>query len=80
MIQSIAGGLPAADPEQLVAYITVLTQFSKFAPDAFETKSDVIMAFLVKEVIMQSIPPDPARNFFIHVCTYLTMLLGCNGR
>ena len=59
--QSIADRLPEADPEQLVAHITVLAQLAKMAPDAFESKSDVIMAFLLKEVLMTPSPPDPVR-------------------
>lgn len=38
-------------PEKLVAHIAVLAQLSLRAPDAFEQKSDVIMEFLVKEVL-----------------------------
>lgn len=59
--QSIADRLSEADPEQLVAHITVLAQLAKMAPDAFETKSDVIMAFLLKEVLMTPSLPDPVR-------------------
>ncbi|KAF7975521.1 hypothetical protein HWV62_9337 [Athelia sp. TMB] len=59
VVETISGQLSDADPEQLVAHITVLAQLSRFAPDAFETKSEVIMALLVKEIIMQPSPPDP---------------------
>jgi sister chromatid cohesion protein PDS5 len=57
-LQSICAGLPQADPELLVAHIIVLAQIAKFAPDAFEHNSDVIMAFLVKQVLMEPITPD----------------------
>ena len=59
--QSIADSLSEANAEQLVAHITVLAQFAKMAPDAFESKSDVIMAFLLKEVLMAPSTPDPVR-------------------
>jgi sister-chromatid-cohesion protein PDS5 len=59
--QSIADRLSDANPEHLVAHITVLAQFARLAPDAFESKSDVIMAFLLKEVLMTPNPPDPVR-------------------
>lgn len=62
MSQTISERLPDANPEQLVAHITVLAQLSRFAPDAFETRSEVIMAFLVKDIVMQPSPPDQVGN------------------
>ncbi|KZP25702.1 ARM repeat-containing protein [Athelia psychrophila] len=58
VVETISERLPDANPEQLVAHITVLAQLSRFAPDAFETRSEVIMAFLVKDIVMQPSPPD----------------------
>jgi sister chromatid cohesion protein PDS5 len=53
-----------------VAHITALAQLAKMAPDAFESKSDVIMAFLLKEVLMTSSIPDPVRG--------LSSVIGCS--
>ncbi|KAH9928578.1 armadillo-type protein [Amylocystis lapponica] len=52
IVDAIAEGLPDADPELLVAHITVLQQLALRAPDAFERKSDVITTFLVKDLLM----------------------------
>ena len=35
-----------------LAHISVLAEFAKLAPDAFEHKSDIIMTFLLKRVLM----------------------------
>ena len=43
------------DLDKLVAHIAVLAQLSLCAPEAFEQKSDVIMAYLVKQVL-RSVP------------------------
>ena len=45
------------DPDKLVAHVAVLAQLSLRAPDAFEQKSDVIMAYLVKQVL-RSVPDE----------------------
>ena len=45
----------------MVAHIAALAQLAKLAPDAFENKSDVIMAFLLKEVLMTHGTHDPVR-------------------
>ena len=44
------------ESDKLVAHIAVLAQLSLQAPDAFEQKSDVIMAYLVKQVLRSA--PD----------------------
>ncbi len=54
--QSLADSLEDAPPNLLVAHISALAQFSLFAPDAFEAKSDVITEFLVKHLLMQPSP------------------------
>jgi sister chromatid cohesion protein PDS5 len=72
--------LTDADPEQLVAHITVLAQFAKMAPDAFESQSDVIMAFLLKEVLMTPSPPDPVRGCVIGCPPFDLMIpAGCDA-
>jgi sister-chromatid-cohesion protein PDS5 len=60
--QSIAGKLSTAQPDLLVAHTAVLAQFARLAPDSFERKSDVLMAFLIKKLLMVPGPPDPVRS------------------
>ncbi|KAF8907524.1 armadillo-type protein [Mucidula mucida] len=55
-VESLADSLEDAPPNFLVAHISALAQFSLFAPDAFEAKSDVITEFLVKHLLMQPSP------------------------
>ncbi|KAI0777199.1 hypothetical protein BD413DRAFT_514292 [Trametes elegans] len=57
VVESIADALEGVDPETLVAHIAVLAQLALRAPDAFEQKSDVVTAFLVKQVL-KSTPAD----------------------
>ncbi|KAI0634818.1 armadillo-type protein [Trametes polyzona] len=57
VVESIADSLDEVEPEQLVAHIAVLAQLALRAPDAFEQKSDVVTAFLVKQVLKSS-PTD----------------------
>ncbi|EGO03586.1 hypothetical protein SERLA73DRAFT_46084 [Serpula lacrymans var. lacrymans S7.3] len=59
VVESIADNLSEADPDLLVAHTAALVQFSRLAPDAFEHRSDVIMAFLLKRVLMVPSPPGP---------------------
>ncbi|RPD56961.1 hypothetical protein L226DRAFT_491089 [Lentinus tigrinus ALCF2SS1-7] len=57
VVESITDELEDIDPEKLVAHIAVLAQLALRAPDAFEQKSDVIMSFLVKQVL-RSVPDE----------------------
>lgn len=50
--QSIAEKLPHAEPDILVAHTAVLAQVARFRVNVFEHKSDTIMAFLVKKLLM----------------------------
>ncbi|KAG7446844.1 cohesin-associated protein Pds5 [Guyanagaster necrorhizus] len=59
VVESMADGLSDASPELLIAHIAALAQFALLAPDAFESKSDVITEFLVKELLMIPQLPDP---------------------
>ncbi|KAK0211511.1 armadillo-type protein [Armillaria fumosa] len=59
VVESLADGLAEASPELLVAHIAALAQFALLAPDAFESKSDVVTEFLVKKLLMVPQPPDP---------------------
>ncbi|KAI5121999.1 hypothetical protein M0805_001831 [Coniferiporia weirii] len=54
----IAGDLPSVTSDALVARIAVLVEMVRFAPDAFEQKSDIIVAFLLKETLLQSSMTD----------------------
>ena len=57
-MQSIADGLEEVESDKLVAHIAVLAQLVLRVPDAFESKSDVITKFLLKQVILASPPVD----------------------
>ncbi|KAK0480865.1 armadillo-type protein [Armillaria novae-zelandiae] len=59
VVESLADGLAEASSELLVAHIAALAQFALLAPDAFESKSDVITEFLVKKLLMVPQLPDP---------------------
>ncbi|KAF9226311.1 hypothetical protein BS17DRAFT_794477 [Gyrodon lividus] len=59
IIESISDKLSEATPEYLVAHTTVLAQIARFQPDAFEQKSDPIMAFLIKKLLMGRHQRDP---------------------
>ena len=48
-----------ADAEGVAARVAALAQLSRFYPDAFESHSDVFMTFLLKKVLMVSVPADP---------------------
>ncbi|KAI0790526.1 armadillo-type protein [Abortiporus biennis] len=61
VVEAISDQLPEVDDDLLVAHVAVLAQFSLLAPDAFEEKSDVIMAFLLKKILMGPTPSDPDR-------------------
>ena len=47
-----------------VCYFSALAQLARFSPGAFEQKSDVIMGFLVKRVLMPPSPVDAVRDSF----------------
>ncbi|KAL4078145.1 armadillo-type protein [Scleroderma yunnanense] len=59
VVEYIAEKLPDVEPELLVAHTTVLAQLARFQLNAFEQKSDAIMAFLVKKLLMVSNSKDP---------------------
>ncbi|KAF7349279.1 Sister chromatid cohesion protein pds5 [Mycena sanguinolenta] len=52
VVETISDALSTAAPEVLVSHVAVLAQFARFAPDAFEHKSDVLTAFLLKDLLM----------------------------
>jgi sister-chromatid-cohesion protein PDS5 len=59
VINAISGDLDNADDQKLVAHISVLAELAQTAPDAFESKSEAIMNFIVKQILMSPSPPDP---------------------
>lgn len=59
--QSIADAMEDADTELPVAHIAALAEMSRFAPDVFEKKSEVVMTYLIKRVLMVPSPVDPVR-------------------
>lgn len=59
--KSISEKLSDATPEELVAHTTVLAQMARFKPDAFEHRSDTIMSFLIKKLLMGRRSKDPVR-------------------
>jgi sister chromatid cohesion protein PDS5 len=54
--QSIADSIPDAVPDLQAAHVAVLAQFARFAADAFESRSDVIVPFLLTDMLMAPIP------------------------
>ncbi|OCH91293.1 hypothetical protein OBBRIDRAFT_792457 [Obba rivulosa] len=58
VVETIADNLQEAAPETLVAHVAVLAQFALRASDAFEQKSEDLMAFLLKQVLMTSSSAD----------------------
>lgn len=60
-LKSISEKLSEATPEELVAHTTVLAQLARLKPDAFEHRSDTIMAFLMKKLLMGQRSKDPVR-------------------
>ncbi|KAG6907699.1 hypothetical protein DXG01_007755 [Tephrocybe rancida] len=59
LVESVVEELPECAPEKLVAHMAALAQVARFAPAAFEQKSDVITSFLLKKILMVPTPPDP---------------------
>ncbi|KAJ3762232.1 cohesin-associated protein Pds5 [Lentinula raphanica] len=59
VVERIADSLDDAPEDQLVAHLVSLGQFARFVPNAFEQKSDVITAFLLRKLLMiPSLCPD----------------------
>ena len=59
--QSISKELKNVDDQRLVAHVTVLAELAHKVPDAFESKSEEIMNFIVKQILMTPSPRDPVR-------------------
>jgi sister-chromatid-cohesion protein PDS5 len=47
------------DSDLPISYVAALAQLARFAPNAFEQKSDVFMPYLIKRVIMLPSPVNP---------------------
>ena len=67
--QTISEDLNKVDHHRLVAHVAVLAELARTAPGAFESKSEVVMNFIVKQILMTPSPPDP-------VCVPPTYLSG----
>ncbi|KAM6492441.1 Armadillo-type fold [Amanita muscaria] len=52
LVEKIGDELDEEHPDVIVARIAALAQLARFAPEAFERRSDVIMSFLLKKVLM----------------------------
>ncbi|KAI0305166.1 hypothetical protein B0F90DRAFT_1808987 [Multifurca ochricompacta] len=59
IINTISEDLCNVSDYKLVAHLTVLAELAQTSPDAFESKSEVIMNFIVKQILMTPSPPDP---------------------
>ncbi|KAF8271886.1 armadillo-type protein [Lactarius quietus] len=59
IINAISGDLDNVNDQKLVAHVSVLVELAQMAPDAFESKSEDIMNFIVKQILMSPSPPDP---------------------
>ncbi|KAH9968243.1 armadillo-type protein [Russula dissimulans] len=59
IINTISEDVKNVDDQKLVAYVTVLAELAQRAPDPFESKSEEIMNFLVKQILMSPSPRDP---------------------
>lgn len=61
MTQAISKDLKNVDDQRLVAHVTVLAELAREVPDAFESKSEEIMNFIVKQILLTPSPRDPVR-------------------
>jgi hypothetical protein len=59
--QTISKDLNNVDDQRVVAHVTVLAELAHKVPDAFESKSEEIMNFIVKHVLMTPSLRDPVR-------------------
>jgi hypothetical protein len=59
--QAISEELQNVDDPKLVAHVTVLAELAHKVPDAFESKSEEIMNFIVKQILMTPSLRDPVR-------------------
>jgi hypothetical protein len=59
--QAISKDLKNIDDQKLVAHVTVLAELAHKVPDAFESKSEEIMNFIVKQILMTPSLRDPVR-------------------
>ncbi|PCH44760.1 hypothetical protein WOLCODRAFT_78395 [Wolfiporia cocos MD-104 SS10] len=53
IVDFVAEGLPEADPDLLISHIAVLAQLALRAPDAFERKSEELITFLIRQVLLK---------------------------
>ncbi len=60
-----------ADDQRLVAHTAVLAELAHTDPDAFESKSEVIMNFIVKQILMGPSPPNLVRVLSVYPSFFL---------
>ena len=60
-IKAISENLQNVDDQKLVAHVTVLAELAHEIPDIFESKSEEIMNFVVKQILMTPSLRDPVR-------------------
>ena len=63
-LKSIASKMCGKHAILPLCYVSALAQLARFATEAFEQKSDVIMSFLVKRILMLPSPVDAVGAFF----------------
>lgn len=59
--QHLASALPTASSAELVSHIAALGRLARFAPTAFETRSEEITTFLLGQVVSKATDPDDVR-------------------
>lgn len=73
-LQKIADSLADVDSDKLAAHVAVLVEFARHIPETFERRNEDIMKFLVKNVLMKELPPDPV-CFILHIIVEYLMSL-----
>ncbi|KAJ7201011.1 hypothetical protein GGX14DRAFT_400212 [Mycena pura] len=68
VVDVICESLGSTTPEAFLAHIAVLAQFARFAPDVLEHKSDVLMTFLLKGLLMIPTHPHNVAQWVMHLC------------
>ncbi|KAH8918667.1 ARM repeat-containing protein [Atractiella rhizophila] len=59
LVENLTDGLDENGGQQLVAHLYALARIVKHAPNCFEIKSDVITTFIVKNLLMSTLPDEP---------------------
>ncbi|EJT99367.1 hypothetical protein DACRYDRAFT_96151 [Dacryopinax primogenitus] len=54
LAKSLATSLPSADAPHLVGHLSALAELAQSSPDAFESCSEIVMHFILKDLFMRS--------------------------